>query len=231
MRAVHSTIFPLGLKRKTKTANWSRILQIMSGNTAIVVLGFTIAMTVGQTDKIFLTENMVKAFGMTASLLILHTILASLRFTSLSTEQDNNDFEMDPEDATEETPPLNSQRQTKCIPTKILVLLTFSILLILALPYPLLLFVFNSCSTLHSSQITNITCTSATPTVGSRCSVSCSPLYWSSSYPQSVCTWRGVWSVELGCRRQAAAVIQLLPEKEDEGHNLRSVVEGYPTTY
>ena len=58
--------------------------------------------------------------------------------------------------------------------------------------------------------------------------MSCSPLYWSSSSPQSSCTWRGVWSVELGCRSQAAAVIG--PAFTDEDHKSRATVEVYPAT-
>ena len=237
VRAVHSTIFPLALKRETKKAYWSRVLQIMSGNIAVVLLSFSVAMEVGVTEKLFMTGNMVKALGVTASLLlillILHSLLASLGFTSEPALEDNDDLEEALVDVDEETPVLNSQQEpeTRFYERKKIglnILFTSSLLLTLSLPYPLLLHVFNSCPTLPSSQHTTITCTSTSPTVGSRCSVSCSPLYWSSSSPQSSCTWRGVWSVELGCRRQAAAVIG--PAQTDEDDKWRATVEVYPPT-
>merc|ERR1719319_2035594 len=76
-------------------------------------------------------------------------------------------------------------------------LLASSLALTLALPYVLMLTTINSCPSLVTNQHGNISCTSPSPTVGSECSIVCSPHYLSSSSPHSSCTWRGGWSVHL----------------------------------
>ena len=234
MKVVHSTIFPLALKRQTKRAFWSRYLQIMSGNMAIFVLGYSVAIGAGITEKLFMTENMVKALGVMALVLILHSVLASLQFHKPPANQLSSDLEEADDDPTEETPLLNNHSEREASPNStkkaaFTIFLTSSLVLTLASPYPLLLNVFNSCPTLNSSQYSNITCTSRSPTVGSQCSVSCSPLYWSSTFPHSTCTWRGVWSEQLGCMTQVAAVLG--PGTTNMVDNYRAALEIYPSSH
>jgi hypothetical protein len=74
--------------------------------------------------------------------------------------------------------------------------------------YPLLLFKFNTCQAYSSNPESLITCNNNRLTVGTKCTMTCSPLFWSSSSLQSSCTWRGVWTVtDFTCRSQVAAVV------------------------
>ena len=74
LRAVHSLILPLALKGPAR----SKAFQLMSGNITVVVLGFTMGLVAGMNENIFITENMLKALGLPALLLILHSAIALL---------------------------------------------------------------------------------------------------------------------------------------------------------
>ena len=124
----------------------------------------------GMNENIFITENMLKALGLPALLLILHSAIALLGIkfsTDLPYDENCDDV---PDNVSEDTPILHDQPEYQISFTLMkkvssAFLLTSSLLLALYLPYPLLLHVFNSCPTLHSSQHSNISCSSVSPTV------------------------------------------------------------------
>ena len=216
MKATHSLIFPLEPQLPTRRAQLGVSLQLLVGDLAAAAGGFTPALWMGVTEGLFLTDNMVQALSLTGVGMVLYSVLAlsatSLWTTSTSLELDDELEEPD-EDATETSPILGipsvpevSSDKKKSFCTLLLPVL---LLLLLASPGPLLLFVFNSCPAFPSLPHTSISCSSSL-VVGSQCQLSCSPLLWSSSSLHSQCTWRGVWTVKnLTCRQQAAVLVGL----------------------
>ena len=197
--------------------------------------GFDVALTAGVQEYcgIFVTTNMVKALKFTAGILVSNSLVVSI--ASGLTIQSSIQYHDNPEeangDSTDTEPLINSHEgvtQTKTKKNVGFLLLVVSLVSILALPYLLMVTTFNTCPVLNSLQHGNISCSSSSPTVGSECSIVCSPHYLSSSSPHSSCTWRGVWSVHLECRRQVAAVIGPGAKHEEQGWY--PAAEVYPAT-
>ena len=157
------------------------------------------ALAGGVGQGLFLTQNMVKAFSVTGVGLLLYNLVALALSKTGSALQTEVDSEQPDEEASESSPLLgniNSQQPLRTVSNRKAVsalVLPITLLLLLASPYPLLLYVFNTCPAFPSFPDSTISC--STPlTVGSQCRLSCSPMFWSSSSLQSQCTWRGVWT-------------------------------------
>ena len=215
IRAVESLIFPiipeLGSRR---TAVLGVSLQLLVGDLTFAAAGFITTLWIGVSDGLYFTKNMAQALGVTSVGLVMYSSLA-LYMTSFgktaSTQQSDEDFEEPAGEASDTSTLLGNRlepqnmnnRNKKALSTFLPVFL----LLLLACPCPLLLYIFNTCPPFPYLPESTISCSSHL-TVGSQCRLSCSPLHWSSSSLQSQCTWRGVWTVEdFTCRKQAGVLI------------------------
>ena len=232
-RSVSSLIFPLNPEpRNRRTADTGICLQLLVGDLAAMILGFTVALAVGVSQGIFLTQNMVKAFGMSGvGLLLYNTVVQAFPKTgsALQTVVDSEPLDRE---ASEYSPLLgNSNNREPHRPLSkrkgfYALALPITLLLLLASPYPLLLYVFNTCPAFPSLPYSTISCSSHL-TVGSQCRLSCSPFYWSSSSLQSQCTWRGVWTEEdPTCRQQAAVIVG--PGTKTDPVDWKATAEMYP---
>ena len=191
-------------------------IQLLVGNIAAATLGFSLSLVVSVEDDLFITQNMVKASGMTIAILIAFSTLAyygiSLLPTSPAEPLPTDDLEEDIEDLSESTPLLgNNNRPSPKSSLKkaahALVLLIMLILILLSW-YPLLVYQFNTCPTFSPTPKSHIRCDKTPQTYGSSCHLSCSPLFYSQSQMKSSCTLTGRWSVpDLICRPQVAALV------------------------
>jgi hypothetical protein len=220
LRAAHSLIFPLAPRTQGRRAALGAALQLLVGNLCALAVGSTVALTTGVTDNIFITTNIVKATTAMSVLLVLHmmsTYAAVFVLPATSTTQSLTEDDVEEGDnvSTESTPLMPSQHAVqggKWIKSTAWVLvLPISLGLLLASPYLLLLHQFNTCPALSpflpDSRITCTNHSSTLPTVGTVCSLSCSPLHWSSSSLETACTWRGAWTVApFTCRPQVVTV-------------------------
>ena len=214
LRATHSLIFPLAPEQQSKRANLGASLQLVVGDISAMAVGFTVTSLAGLVKGIFLTPNMWMALGVTSIGLTLFSCTALYvihAWKTSSSSQANDDIEESYDEATETILLLqNSQCQghtEHCMRALFAILLLVCLIILLATPLPLLLYVFNTCPPFPSFPHSTISCSSPL-IVGSQCQLSCSPLHWSSSSLQSQCTWRGAWSEEdLICRPQAAALV------------------------
>ena len=233
MRTAHSLIYPLEHELPTKNVNLGKSLQLLLGDFAALACGLTVNYLAEITKGLFLTHNMVMALGVTGVGLTLYASTASYvisLWNAPASSLNDNLYESD-NNVTETSSLLgNNQNQTHLRQRKtamVALLVPISFVLMLASPFPLLLYAFNTCATFQSQPNGHITCTNFPPIVGSQCRLSCAPLFWSSSSLHSQCTWRGVWSLEdLTCRNQVAAVVG--PRHIVDQDSWVSAVEIYP---
>jgi hypothetical protein len=234
IRAVESLIFPLPPEPGSRgTSIFGVTLQLLLGDITAATLGFTMALAVGVPEGLFLTQNMVKAFTVTGGGLILYNVVALTLSQKGSALQTESDSEQSDEEALELYHCLGNSNgqepQRHTVPKGKVVsvlILTIALLLLLASPFPLLLIMFNTCPTFPSLPDSTISCSSPL-TVGSQCRLSCSPMFWSSSTPQSQCTWRGAWTEEdLTCRQQAAVIVGM--GSKPDSVDWEAVAEVYP---
>jgi hypothetical protein len=198
LRSAHSLIFPLAPRTPGRRAALGAALQLLVGNLAAVALGSTVALIEGVVHNIFITTNIVKATTAMSALLILHTTATYATVFILPAPSAHslveNDIEDGDDESTESTPLISSQNgdegNKRVRKAAWVLLLPTTLALILASPYPLLLHQFNTCPALPSDSNSHVTCpsTNSTPTVGTVCHLTCSPLHWSSSSLSTTCT-------------------------------------------
>ena len=76
LRAAHSLIFPLALEQQNRKQVNGSSLQLLVGNIAAEIMGFSMALTLGVAEDLFITQNMIKAlFCITISLIIYASIV------------------------------------------------------------------------------------------------------------------------------------------------------------
>ena len=164
-----------------------------------------ISMSLGTKKRTFLTENMVAALFIQVLLLAVFSCLVYMGTLGHTTAEEDDELE------DENTLPLNhhvDQRGSKEIVKA--ATLFFVLVIILSSAFPLLILQFNTCTHLHSSKESEISCSSKAQTYGTICNLTCPPLYWSADSPNTRCMLGGTWSVDeirFTCRPQKAAVI------------------------
>ena len=221
MRTVHSLIFPLVLEHPGRRAILGLSLQLVVSGLGMAGLGFITAWGEGVREGMFLTHNMVMALGVTSVLMVLHSSLAFFSITMDALQNSSppqEDFLEEDAEASEElnlrllhqqqlNNPHGHQRTGRRRKAMLAMMLP-SLVLLLSSPYPLLMYMFNTCPSLPSDPHSTITCTSSPATVDTQCTLSCSPMYWSASLLHSTCTWRGAWrGPQLSCRQQVVAIV------------------------
>jgi len=217
LRAAHSLVFPLPLERQDKQQALGLSLQLLVGNVAAAIMGFSMPLLVGVINETVITQNLIKSFFVQAVFLIAYSTLTHLRLSLLTSSSEEplsvDDFEEDIEDASESTPLIGNQNQAPTEDSNLkkvgyAMVLMFFLLLILACSLPLLTYVFNTCSPFQSSPNSQIRCDTTPQTYGSTCWLTCSPMFRSEQEMVSSCQLGGAWTVrDLSCRPQVAAVI------------------------
>jgi hypothetical protein len=238
LRAAHSMIFPILPELATRKQVLGVTLQLLVGNIAAAILGFSVPLGEGVAEDLFITQNMVKAFGITIAFLIPFSTLAyysiSLLAKSSAEPLPTDDLDEDIEDLSESTPLLGDHnRPSPKLSLKkaayALVLLLMSILILLSW-YPLLLYQFNTCPPFSPTTNSHIRCDKTPQTYATTCHLSCSPLFLSHGLMNSTCSLTGRWTVaDLTCRPQVAAVL-------GQGYNATTgrweqSVDLYPATH
>ena len=213
LKVVQTAIFPLPVEIQN-TKSLIPCMQLLVGNTAAAIMGFSMTLVVGVSVKnMFITYNIVQVIGVQVVLLIPYSSLiffCSILQASSPTEEESEDVE---EDVTESSAILGNQlesNQDSSLIRKVVTLFVLLLLLVLILIsiLPMLMFMFNTCPPLHSTQHSNISCSSSPQIYGTTCSLSCPPLYWSADLLDTRCELGGSWSVSMfTCRPQVAALI------------------------
>ena len=165
IRAVEGLIFPLSPEPgRSRTSVLSASLQLLLGDLTAATLGFTVALLVGVQEGLFLTQNMVKALTVANVGLLLYNAVALTLSKTGSTHQTEVDSEQSDEEAFDLSPRLgnsNSQEPQGTVSIRKVIsalFLPIALLLLLASPYPLLLYVFNTCPAFPSLPNSIISC-------------------------------------------------------------------------